>query len=172
MTNKTAAAGAAAALAIFATGIVSATVATNAAETTTTTTQVLAPVTDPQMSCGSWMPLLTAGECGAAGTIRYASLNNLQGAVQFCKWKAANPGEWSRIKTYAETATMPTNIVTWLGAHIMQDIQAYFYTGAPAFTIQPNTAPNVCKTPIPAPIIAGVTPGQTDATITIAPPPG
>lgn len=169
MTNKTAAVGAAAALAVFTTGIVSATVATNSVETTTTTTQVLAPATDPQMNCGSWMPLLTAGECGAAGTIRYASLNNLQGAAQFCKWKAANPGEWSRIKGYAETGTMPTNIVTWLGAHIMQDIQAYFYTGAPAFTIAPNTAPNVCKTPIPAPIISGVTPGQTDATITIEP---
>lgn len=121
------------------------------------------------MGCEDWNVQLTSGECFAAGIIRNVSLNNLQGAGQFCKWQPANPGEWSRLKGYAQTETLPTGIVTWFGAHILDDIQAYFATGAPTFTILPNTAPNRCRTPLAPPVITGVTPGETDATVTIAP---
>lgn len=110
---------------------------------------------------------MTDGECFAAGVIRFISLHNLQGAAQFCKWKAANPGEWSRIKQYAATEVAPLNIVTWFGGHIKNDLEAYFATGAGSFTIQPNPAPNVCKTPLAPPVVSGVTPGETDATVTI-----
>jgi hypothetical protein len=119
------------------------------------------------MGCEDWTVQLTAGECFAAGIIRNVGLHNLQGAAQFCKWKGGSPGEWSRLKAYAETETLPLNIVTWFGGSIKNWLEAYFVTGAPTFTILPNTAPNICKTPLAPPVIAGVTPGETDATVTV-----
>lgn len=145
-------------------GVTTAAVATDISplSATATTTSTVG-----QMGCNDMAVQLTPGECQASGIIAFVSLHNLQGALQFCKWKAANPGEWSRLKAYASTETTPTGIVTWFGGHIYNDLQAYFATGAPTFTIAPNTAPNVCKTPLPPPVVAGVTPGQTDATVTI-----
>lgn len=114
---------------------------------------------------------LNSQACFAAGVIRYVSLGNLQGAGQFCKWRSGSPGEWSRLKAYAQqgAAAPPANIVSWFGNHIFNDIQAYFAAGGPPFTIMPNTAPNACRTPLPPPVVQGVTPGQTDVTVTVAP---
>ena len=126
-----------------------------------------ASLTPEPPQCENWAPTLTPGECFAAGTIRYVSLYNLQGAAQFCKWALANPGEWSRLKSAALIGEPASNIVTWMGGHIKNDLEAYDATGAPVFSIQPNTAPNKCGTPLAAPSVAGVTPGQTDATVTI-----
>lgn len=121
------------------------------------------------MGCENWAGTYTQKECFAAGVIRNVALYNLQGAAQFCKWRPANPGEWTRLKGYASSGIAPQEIVTWFGASIRNQLEAYFAAGAPAFTIEPNTAPNRCKTPIAAPIVQGVTPGQTDATITVGP---
>ena len=100
--------------------------------------------------------------------IRYVALTNLQGAVQFCKWRDANPGEWSRLKGYSSTGTQPEQIVTWMGGSIKNELEAYFVTGAPTFTIQPNTAPNACTGKlVKPPLVTGVTPGQTEATVTV-----
>jgi hypothetical protein len=122
-----------------------------------------------EMPCGDFGGILmTSGECFAAGTIRFVGLYNLQGAAQFCKWRAANPGEWTRIKTYAGTGDKTNvNVVTWLGGSIVNGLEAYFVLGAPVFTIQPNTSPNRCKTPLAPPVVAGITPGETDVTVTI-----
>jgi hypothetical protein len=117
-------------------------------------------------------PNIPTQACFAAGVIRNVSLSNLQGAAQFCNWKKANPGEWSRLKAYAETGGAPANIVTWFGGHILNDLQAYFATGAPEFIIQPNNAPNICKTPLAPPVVSGVTPSDTDVTVTLEEPPG
>lgn len=124
--------------------------------------------TETTMGCNDWPVQLPQASCFAAGTIRYTALYNLQGAAQFCKWRAANPGEWQRLKTYAAEGGVQTNTATWLGASILNELEAYFALGAPAFVIAPNNAPNRCKTPTLAPpVVAGVTPGQTDATVTI-----
>ena len=117
-------------------------------------------------ACNDWPGTYTDGECFAAGTIQY-SLHDLQGAAQFCKWRAANPGEWSRLKGYASTAVAPSSVITWLGGSIRHQLEAYFAAGAPPFTIPPNTAPNVCKTPLAPPVVQGVTPSQTDVTVTV-----
>lgn len=119
------------------------------------------------MQCEDWSEMLTQRECFAAGAIRNVSLYNMQGAGQFCKWVAANPGEWNRLKAYAESGTPPIGIVTWFGGHIQNDLQAYFAAGGPPFTILPNTSPNKCKTPLSPPVVTGVTPGQTDVTVTL-----
>jgi hypothetical protein len=125
-------------------------------------------VTGTPMGCEDWAGTFTQRECFAAGVIRNVSLYNLQGAAQFCKWKAANPGEWTRLKGYSATGTAPTGIVTWLGGHIQNDLQAYFAAGGPTFTILPNTAPNICGGKlVTPPTIVGVTPGETDATVTV-----
>jgi hypothetical protein len=140
-----------------------------------TTALVVAPTTQ---NCGDWGVTMTQGECQAAGVIRYVALYNLQGSAQFCKWRGANPGEWSRLNSYAASATLPQNIVTWFGASIRNEIEAYFATGAPTMSyqtpggtvagIQPNTSQNACTGKVlAAPSIQGVTPGQTDATVTI-----
>jgi hypothetical protein len=121
------------------------------------------------MGCEDWTVQLTPGECFAAGVIRNVGLWNLQGAGQFCKWKIGSPGEWSRLQGYAETETPPASIVSWFGASIKNWLEAYFATGAPTFTIAPNTALNICRTPLAPPAVTGVTPGETDATVTIAP---
>jgi len=124
------------------------------------------------MGCNDWVtPVpLTTGECQAAGTIRYVALVNLQGAVQFCKWRSANPGEWTRLKEYAKTGAQPLDIVTWMGSSIKNEIEAYFVVGAPSFTMTPNNAPNACTGKLVAPpTLQGVTPGQTDATVTLGP---
>jgi hypothetical protein len=125
------------------------------------------PPPDIAKSCEDWNLSLSDGECFAAGTIRFVLFHNLQGAAQFCKWKAANPGEWSRLKGFAQTKTPPTNIITWFGGAQLNALEAYFATGAPTFTIQPNTSTNVCKTPLTPPTVAGVTPGETTVTVTI-----
>ena len=119
--------------------------------------------------CEDW-GYMTDGECFAAGAIRFAYFSNLQGSGQFCKWKAANPGEWSRLQGFAQTNIAPVTIITWLGASIRNSLEAYFGTGAPTFTIPPNTAPNICRTPLKAPTIGKVTAGQDSVTIEIIPP--
>lgn len=125
--------------------------------------------TTAAMGCNDWPVTMTLGECQSAGIIRYVALYNLQGAAQFCKWKAANPGEWSRLKTAAQSGERPTSIATWLGASIGNMLEAYDVTGAPPFTIAPNTAPNACGGKLVAPpAVGGVTPGQTSATVTIS----
>lgn len=163
MTRTTLAAGAAAAvLAVggFAAASAVDIIPLSATETTT--------VAAGAMGCEDWAGTFTQRECFAAGVIRNVSLGNLQGAAQFCKWRDANPGEWSRLKGYASSGTVPTQIVTWMGGHILNDLQAYFAAGGPAFTILPNTAPNACTGKLLAPpVVQGVTPGQTDATVTV-----
>jgi hypothetical protein len=124
-------------------------------------------VTGTQMGCEEWSGTFTQRECFAAGVIRNVALHNLQGATQFCKWQEANPGEWTRLKEYATTNNPPINIITWFGASIQNDLQAYFAAGAPPFTIAPNTVSNRCKTPLRPPVISGVTPGETGVTVTI-----
>jgi len=132
------------------------------------TSESVAVTTAEPKNCEDWNITLSDGECFAAGIIRNVSLYNLQGAAQFCKWKGANPGEWSRLKGYAATETEPLNIITWMGGHIKNDIQAYFVTGAPTFTIQPNTAPNACTGKlVTPPVVTSVTPGETDVTVTV-----
>jgi hypothetical protein len=136
-------------------------------ETRTTSESVAAA--EP-MRCEDWTGTFTQKECFGAGVIRFVALHNLQGAVQFCKWRDANPGEWSRLKGYTASGTLPLNIVTWLGGSIKNDIEAYFALGAPVFTLLPNTAPNACTGKlVKPPVVEGVTPGETDATVTVAP---
>lgn len=132
-----------------------------------TQTETVLSVASEDMGCNDWPVQLTQGECQAAGTIRFVGLYNLQGAAQFCKWRAANPGEWSRLKLYAQDPATAASVVTWLGGAIRNLLEAYHVTGAPSFTIAPNTAPNSCRTPLPPPIVSGVAPGQTDATVTV-----
>lgn len=160
--NRQTLAGGAIALALAA-GVSTAIVASDSTQDSTPQALV---ATTPAANCEYPGPQ-NAQACFAAGVIRNVSLSNLQGAAQFCKWRSANPGEWTRLKGYASSGTKPTQIVTWLGAHILNDLEAYFAAGAPPFTIAPNTAPNVCRTPLAPPIVAGVTPGQTDATVTV-----
>lgn len=101
------------------------------------------PESDPPCELGSEIPI---GACLAAGTIRYVSLPNLQGAKQFCKWREDNLGEWVRLKTYAETGeTVQLNVVTWMGLHVKNDLEAYFAIKAPPFVLLPNPTPGVCK---------------------------
>jgi hypothetical protein len=129
-----------------------------------------AATTTDLSGCENYPNQLPSSSCLAAGVIRNVSLWNLQGAAQFCNWKKSNPGEWSRIQDYAKTGTAPANIITWFGGHIYNDIQAYFAAGGPTFTIEPNTAPNICKTPLAPPkaSVVGVT--DTAATVTITTP--
>lgn len=131
----------------------------------TQTQTMLSTPQEPNCEFGSGIP---TPACFAAGIVRNVSLYNLQGAGQFCVWRNANPGEWTRLKDYASSGATPSQIVTWFGSHIRNDLEAYFATGAPPFTISPNTSPNRCRTPLPAPVVAGVIPGQTDATVTVA----
>lgn len=168
------AAGAAALLSVAAIGVGTSVVLSDSSPTVTAVV-----TTPPLQSCGDWGVTLTMGECQAAGIIRYVALYNLQGAAQFCKWRGANPGEWSRLNAYAGSETPPQNIVTWFGASIRNELEAYFATGAPPMSyktpsgstvagIQPNPSPNACTGKVlAAPSITGVTPGQTDATVTI-----
>jgi hypothetical protein len=118
--------------------------------------------------CGEWEALYTPRECGAAGLIRYAALHNLQGAAQFCKWRAANPGEWQRLREMAQTGTT-AQVRSWMGAAIRDVLQAYAEAGGPTFTIAPNESPNVCRTPLPAPQLDVVSVDETSVTVTIAP---
>jgi hypothetical protein len=90
--------------------------------------------------------------CGVRGFLLNGSLYNMQGAVQFCKWKAANPGEWTRLKSYLASTTPPLNIVTWLGAHIRDDIQAFLLANNNIGSTMPeNNSPNICGGKILAP---------------------
>jgi hypothetical protein len=164
MTTRTAIAAGAGAVVLTAGGFATASqldIAPLSATATTTTTV-------GAMGCNDWPVQLTTGECQAAGIIRYIALTNLQGAAQFCKWRDANPGEWSRLNGYSSSGTTPASIVTWMGGSIKNELEAYFVTGAPTFTIEPNTAPNACTGKlVKPPVVTGVTPGQTDATVTV-----
>jgi len=165
MTVRTALA--AGALAIVGAAGLSTAVATNSiplSATATTTTTVNAK------GCNDWPGAFTDGECFAAGAI-LTSLSNLQPAVQFCKWRAANPGEWSRLSGYASSGTHAEQIVTWLGGSILNELEAYFATHAPTFTLPRDPLPpNACGGKLLAPpAVGGVTPGQTDVTVTVTP---
>lgn len=131
-------------------------------------TQVV--TTSPELKgCNDWPIQLTTKECFAAGTIRTA-LQNIQPAIQFCKWKAANPGEWSRLRALALTPGGTPQIATWMGTAVMNQLQAYQAVGAPPFELQIQLPPNACGGKlISAPVIGGVTPGQTDVTVTANP---
>ena len=133
-----------------------------------------ATATDPtQKNCDLTGMMMTAGECGAASLIRVGSLVNIQPAVQFCKWKAANPGEWARLNSYmhSKDEAEASNIVTWFGASLKNQLQAYFYTGAPEFDLIVNNPPNACGGKlVTPPRITGVTPGETDVTVTVTTP--
>lgn len=134
----------------------------------TETMTVLAATAEPP-ACEDWGVIIPTSSCFAAGIVRNVSLSNLQGAAQFCKWKDTNPGEWNRLMTYASDGQAPARIVTWFGNHIQNDLQAYFAAGGPPFSIKPNMASNICKTPLAPPVVAGVTPDQTQATVTVTP---
>ena len=164
MTTRTAVAAGIGAVALLAGGFVTADrldiAPLNATATTTTTVGA--------KGCNDWPGAFTDGECFAAGSIQ-VSLSNLQPAVQFCKWKAANPGEWQRLSDYAATGTQAQTIVTWLGGSILDELQGYFAAHAPPFTL-PRTPlpPNACGGKVlAAPVIGAVTPGQTDVTVTV-----
>ena len=88
--------------------------------------------------------------CAARGVILYGSLYNIQGAGQFCKWKASNPGEWTRIKEYLSSRT-PAQVITWFGASLRDQVQAYFEADGPVTIMPENTAMNICKTPLAPP---------------------
>ena len=92
-------------------------------------------------------------------------------AGQFCKWQAANPGEWSRIKDMSDGGE-PAAVVTWMGAGLRDAVQAYLVTGAPTFPLVEYRPVNRCRTPIAPPVIVSVQPGETDVTVTLAEPPG
>lgn len=137
-----------------------------------TTTVLAASVPAPPDPNCEFGPDIPSEACFAAGIIRNVSLSNLQGASQFCKWRTANPGEWNKLTSWAQHAGEPNviepTVLTWMGNHIKNDLQAYFVTGAPAFQILPNTAPNACTGKLlSGPVVSGVTPGQTDATVTV-----
>lgn len=156
------------ALAVGATAVILAAAGAGTALVASNDSTTGAVASTPSMGCNDWAVTLTLGECQAAGIIRYVALVNIQGAAQFCKWRSANPGEWTRIKGYASTATIPTNIVTWFGSSLRDEVQAYLITGAPTFTMPTNTAPNACSGKlVKPPVIVGVEPGQTDATVTV-----
>lgn len=94
--------------------------------------------------CAATEQAMPEWQCGAVGVLRFTFWSNLQPAVQFCKWQAANPGEWARINTYTTTGTRSEPIVTWLGSALANTVQAYFYVGGTPFAIAPNTVPNSC----------------------------
>lgn len=123
---------------------------------------------EPPKSCEDWGVSLPDEQCFGAGIIRNVSLQNLQGAAQFCNWKKANPGEWLGLKSMAETRQQPSKMITWMGNHILNDLQAYFVLGGTPFVLKPPTAPNVCKTPLATSVkVLGVTPGTTSVTVTV-----
>lgn len=132
----------------------------------TSTPTVLTPTV---AACEDWAINLTRGECHAAGAIRFVALYNLQGAAQWCRWRDANPGEWARLRQMAAMGQPPERIVTWLGNAIRNVLEAYQATGAPPFEIAPNTAPNVCRTPLATPKVSATRVDETTATVTIAP---
>lgn len=102
--------------------------------------------------CDATGTAVDSGACGAQGVILHGLLYNIQGAVQFCKWKAANPGEWSRLQAYlgAPSTSPPGIVVTWFGAALRDAIQAYsFAYGQPA--AMPIPAPNACGGKLIAP---------------------
>ncbi len=163
MTTRTAIAAGVGALVLGAGGFA---VANQAGITPLSATETTTSVVGTK-GCNDWPGTFTDGECMAAG-FTLTALHNLQPAVQFCKWKAANPGEWSRLSSYASTGTHSTQIVTWLGGSIQNELEAYFGTRAPPFTLQITLPPNACGGKIiKPPIITGTTSGQTDATVTV-----
>lgn len=163
MTTRTAIAAGVGAVALAATGFVAGSTDIAPLSATATTT-----VTATPMGCNDWSGSFTQKECFAAGTLRTA-LENLMPAVQFCKWKAANPGEWSRLKSYLSSGTPPTNIVTWLGGSIRDEMAAYLVAGGPPYSVPLNPLPpNACTGKlVTPPTVTGVTPGQTDVTVTV-----
>lgn len=163
MTTRTAIAAGVGAVVVAAGGFVAADqvgIAPLSATSTTTTTL-------SEKGCNDWPGAFTDAECGAAG-FTLTALANVQPAKPFCVWKAANPGEWSRLSAYASTGAQAQNIVTWQGGSISNSLQAYFVTGAPTFTLQITLPPNACGGKlIKPPTISGVTPGETDVTVTV-----
>lgn len=110
-------------------------------------------------ACGEGGPQIDTGLCGAQNAIK-AFFHNAQGAGQFCKWKAANPGEWSRVKNMMNNpqTNPPDGVVTWFGASLRDLTQAYAWAQGSAYIIPPNTAANICKTPLAPPTNLRVTP--------------
>lgn len=125
-----------------------------------------------EAGCNDWVlsTPMTQRECFGAGTILIGLDNGYQ-AGQWCKWQAANPGEWSRLQAYAANPVVPpANIISWFGGWIYDQLQAYTALGAPPFTLSPTPAPNRCKTPtLAAPVVGGVTPGPSTVTVTVNP---
>jgi hypothetical protein len=156
-----AAAAGAAALALAAGGVIAATSIGDSSSSSVATT--------PPSGCNDWPGTWTQRECFAAGAVQTA-LANIQPAVQFCKWRAANPGEWSRLQAGARSGVQAASIVTWMGSAVRDQLDSYRYAGAPPFELAIVLPPNACGGKLLAPpAIAGVTPGPTDATVTIAP---
>ena len=125
--------------------------------------------TTTPMGCNDWAGTFTQKECFAAGVL-LTSFQNLQPAVPFCKWKASNPGEWTRLRAQAAAAdpNFTAPVVSWQGASISDTILAYSVLGGPGFELQATLPKNACGGPIvKPPIVQGVTPGQTDATVTV-----
>lgn len=126
-------------------GATGAVLSTEATESETTT--VVLPV------CGVTGQPLDESLCTVQGVLLYGMFYNIQGAGQFCKWSAANPGEWARIKGYVTNPSVPPErIVTWFGAALRDAAQAYAYAEAVAGkAVPPNNVPNKCKTPLSPP---------------------
>lgn len=103
--------------------------------------------------CDSTGTAIDPGACGAQGILLHGALYNIQGAVQFCKWKAANPGEWSRLKGYlaAPSSSTPAIVVTWFGSALRDQIQAYSYAYGNPAQMPAMTAPNACTGRLVAP---------------------
>jgi hypothetical protein len=136
------AAGLAAAV-VFASGGIAGSVLSTESTTAETTTTV-------EPFCGESVVPTDPKLCASRGFILYGSLYNIQGAGQFCKWKAANPGEWTRIKAYINTRTT-AQVTTWFGASLRDQVQAYLAADGPTTTMPANNTPNACKTPLSPP---------------------
>jgi hypothetical protein len=57
-------------------------------------------------------------------------LGNLVNAVQFQKWRDANPGEMARLTAFmADPRQEPIAMLTFLGGALVQTMQAYAHAG-------------------------------------------
>lgn len=124
MTVKTAAAGGAAAVAIFAVGVTGATIATSneAADTVTTMT-----FTTPIPACTA---VTARGQlndpCNVEQTLwQQSNRNALSNMAYYSKWKAANPGEYSKLKTWSvsDPVTPDPTLNTAFGVLVRYGIQ-------------------------------------------------
>ena len=103
------------------------------------------------VNCGDYNEPEDERVCATRGYLLWGMLVNIQGADQFCKWRAANPGEWTRIKGYLSTGTVQTPIITWFGAGLRDVVQTYFAASGRPVAMPPNTAPNKCGGKLVAP---------------------